>query len=421
MFNIFHERKIDVAFVDIRMPGIDGLTAIDQCKAIQPKTHFYILTGYSEFEYAHKALQLHIEDYLLKPVSPGQIHSILEKEQAYIQTTISQMQNFYVQILSKSVNNQNSAPVNIPAVLVCFSGEMVADKFQEATNRICRYLEQELRLTIIKCSFLCWEFIIIQQTTDFIELKRATDSVIRQLPCCAFLQYNSGRPSTSLQTAQLESMQMILAPYGCCRTSLDEYKSYLKLGAFFTKLLYWSSEKNFDQFHLISSQFVTVLSQQHFSSNEAEKHFISIMNHFFSSPHNKAGYLVDIPLLLNIYAANHLLCSVSGSKLDSIKQYINTHYQKKVTLPMLAQKFGYTPNYISTAFRNQTGKTIIQYLNQVRLFNSCKLLAETSLSIQEIAESVGYSDSNYYTRMFTQQYQCTPSNYRKNTCSPHSF
>lgn len=414
MLEIFNAQKIDIAFVDIRMPGTDGLTAINAGKKIQPETHFYVLTGYSEFEYAHKALQLHIEDYLLKPVSPSQIQDILQKERAYIQAKTVQRHDNYIQVMKQTINNQATAPIEASAILACFSGEMNTDAWQKLIDRICVYLEHDFHLEIIKCSFLCWDYFIMQQLADFDKMKAILDKTIRQLPCNALLKYSSNDTVITLQSVQSESLQMIAAPYGCCYTSVANYPLSAKIGDYFGKLLYWSSERNFDQFCLTSSQFATALCQWKRLQETPQNQTIAILNHHFSNSHYKAVCIDDVPQLLSVYAASCLLCSsATSSNLNSIRQYIELHYQEKITLPMLAKQFGYTPNYISSAFRNQTGNTVTQYLNQVRLSNSCKLLSETNMSIQEISEFVGYTDSNYFARMFTHYYQCSPSLYRK--------
>jgi YesN/AraC family two-component response regulator len=69
---------------------------------------------------------------------------------------------------------------------------------------------------------------------------------------------------------------------------------------------------------------------------------------------------------------------------------------------------GYT---LSRVFRNETGENFIDYLTQVRLEASKRLLAETAMSIQEIAEAVGYRQTYYY-RIFKKNLGMTPSQYR---------
>lgn len=63
------DNKADVALLDIRMPGKDGLVAAAEIRASRPWTAIIFLTAYDDFEFARSALRLKAEDYLLKPVS----------------------------------------------------------------------------------------------------------------------------------------------------------------------------------------------------------------------------------------------------------------------------------------------------------------------------------------------------------------
>lgn len=72
-------QRPDVAFVDIQMPHMDGLEAIEKAKEKSPVTRWFLLTGHSKFEYAQKAIRLEIADYLLKPVGVGDIKNVMQK------------------------------------------------------------------------------------------------------------------------------------------------------------------------------------------------------------------------------------------------------------------------------------------------------------------------------------------------------
>jgi two-component system response regulator YesN len=69
----------DCAFVDVRMPGMDGLGAIEAAAPSCPGTRWVIVSSHAEFEYARGALRLGVTEYLLKPVRPEELASCLER------------------------------------------------------------------------------------------------------------------------------------------------------------------------------------------------------------------------------------------------------------------------------------------------------------------------------------------------------
>ncbi|MFP4020593.1 MAG: helix-turn-helix domain-containing protein [Halanaerobium sp.] len=71
------KNKADIIFIDIKMPGMNGLQAIKKIKAELPEAKFVILTAYDEFEYVQEALKLNIEEYLLKPVKPEKVKAVI--------------------------------------------------------------------------------------------------------------------------------------------------------------------------------------------------------------------------------------------------------------------------------------------------------------------------------------------------------
>lgn len=74
---VIRREKPDVVFTDIRMPGLDGLSMIENIKEELPKTVFVVISGYTEFEYARRALQLQVEDYLDKPITMEKVGKCL--------------------------------------------------------------------------------------------------------------------------------------------------------------------------------------------------------------------------------------------------------------------------------------------------------------------------------------------------------
>jgi len=72
------ELKPDIVFMDIHMPGIDGIEAIKQIKAINSDIVFVIITAYEYFNYAKEAINLGVYDYLLKPINRGKVIEALD-------------------------------------------------------------------------------------------------------------------------------------------------------------------------------------------------------------------------------------------------------------------------------------------------------------------------------------------------------
>lgn len=72
-------RRLDVAFLDIRMPGIDGIEAARLLRDSQPGLPLVFLTAHERFDYARSALRLKVEDFLLKPASEPEVLAALER------------------------------------------------------------------------------------------------------------------------------------------------------------------------------------------------------------------------------------------------------------------------------------------------------------------------------------------------------
>lgn len=70
---------VDIIITDIRMPLMDGLAFTKEIKAIMPKVHVIILSGYGEFKYAQQAMTLGVTEYLMKPVTPSELLEVLIK------------------------------------------------------------------------------------------------------------------------------------------------------------------------------------------------------------------------------------------------------------------------------------------------------------------------------------------------------
>ena len=108
-----------------------------------------------------------------------------------------------------------------------------------------------------------------------------------------------------------------------------------------------------------------------------------------------------------------------SKKLSSIKTvlyYIDSHYQEELSVTELASMVHYSEYYFMKVFKQYTGKTVISYINHLRLEKSKHLLFHSELSITEIALEVGFHNTSYFIRKFQEENGMTPQKLRKN-CS----
>jgi AraC-like DNA-binding protein len=97
---------------------------------------------------------------------------------------------------------------------------------------------------------------------------------------------------------------------------------------------------------------------------------------------------------------------------EAIKKHINQNFQSKITLDMLCSLFFYSKPTIMNAFKKTFGKTINEYLFETRLNHALKLLSDTTCTIHQVSQQCGFSDQNYFTKVFTKELGLTPSQYR---------
>lgn len=129
-------RGIDVAFVDIDMPGMNGIEFAHKLKLINPKVNIIFATGYSE--YAGDAMGLHASGYLMKPITPEKVRHELDDLRHPVEGTRSRrlfvrcFGNFEVFVDGKPLAFERSRTKELLAYLVDRRGAVVANNEIEA-------------------------------------------------------------------------------------------------------------------------------------------------------------------------------------------------------------------------------------------------------------------------------------------------
>ena len=96
-----------------------------------------------------------------------------------------------------------------------------------------------------------------------------------------------------------------------------------------------------------------------------------------------------------------------------ILKYVQKHYAEKISLQEIATKYSYSLNNASRLFKDKTGLSFQDYVQSVRIKESCRLLLNSTSSIPIIAQSVGYGDTKFFNQLFKRHLGISPSEYRK--------
>ena len=99
-------------------------------------------------------------------------------------------------------------------------------------------------------------------------------------------------------------------------------------------------------------------------------------------------------------------------RVMKVKQYVNDHYSEDLRLESLASLAGMTPQAFSRFFKMRTGRTLSDYIIDIRLGNAARLLVDTTQNVSEICYSCGFNNLSNFNRIFKAKRGYTPRDFR---------
>jgi Response regulator containing CheY-like receiver domain and AraC-type DNA-binding domain len=102
-------------------------------------------------------------------------------------------------------------------------------------------------------------------------------------------------------------------------------------------------------------------------------------------------------------------------QVTQVMRFIRDHYKEKITLEQLAAHTNVSPIYLSSLIKKETGYSLTDNINLIRINESKQLLKNSNLSIHDISQLVGFSYQNYYAKCFKVMVGITPVEYRNST------
>jgi AraC-like DNA-binding protein len=115
---------------------------------------------------------------------------------------------------------------------------------------------------------------------------------------------------------------------------------------------------------------------------------------------------------LNSTEISPILNEKGFERLNKVINYTLSNYALPITIENIAEKANLSKSQFSRYFKERTGKTYVQFLNEVRIENACSLLTKEELTIEKIGYDVGFQNMSNFNRQFKNIKKLSPSHYR---------
>ncbi|WP_026507124.1 response regulator [Butyrivibrio sp. MC2013] len=351
---------VDVFFVDINMPFLNGLDFIRELKKLYPEALVVIITGYDLFDYARKAVSLGVFDYVLKPLQEEVFDELIGR----IRAALSQR-----------------------------SGEELEKKYLEWA-REKMHESRELLLTDLFKKILDGRLSgdEIRQECEYLGISIPD-------PYNLLLVRTDPRPSEEVSSEWNEDLLYFVSE----NIALEMFASLA--------LESRCRDESGNLVLIIPAQESAVLEEK-----------ISEYNNYLPGiiPVKSAVSAVTGSGVENIAASyQEALSDASGSigmsnVMEAVIDLIERSYSREdFSLQEAADEIGLSVPYLSRMFRKEAGCTFVDYLTSLRMRKATILLHDDSIKIYEVAERVGYTSQQYFSLVFKKKLGISPIDYRQ--------
>lgn len=450
----------DLIITDIRMPVMDGLEMMRKLREQDGDWHFVILSGYSEFEYAKKAIQYGADDYLIKPLAPDDVMNLLDSIQQRIKKESLKKQEKPEHMLRNYLIEKEEIPVeklqetcgfkkNRGLQLVCaYVGNISQNDRNDCIDRMKRfqvsYPEEKIYYFFMESTR---ELIVLVEETKWEFLKNELEKKLlsRKAKDKIWVWTTESMKNFTEFREKYEQLRKIYQ-YGLVLNTgevLDQEKaeqfisqdtvSFQKNKKAIHDAFYQKDKKELGKEITI---FLEEIDSVQMKPQEIREEYIQMMYFILNlTKENNSGIYEQI-LKLNpvqnignsvtrheIKVIFSAISQILISNLDERQNisnyiilraitYIRNHYQEGVSLEEVADSLDITPEYLSTLFNREMGENFTSFLKKFRMSHAKRLLRSTDKKISDIAFEVGYSDPKYFSRVFKTEEGISPGEYR---------
>ena len=377
------EHPVDIVISDVNMPDKTGLEMIGEMKELLPNAYYILLSGYQEFDYIKKAMNLNVVDYLVKPVDKVELERLLEK----IASQLGE-QSHEPEILSQQLDEEA-----FKAHLSQKENWWIGLSKEKQGNFVIPYyvLGQD------------WQIILANQEFEGLLV----------MPFEAPYQANFEKWKRDVEKTLF---------YGS--VNLDQSESLFSYyEPIYRVIIQGNLQQIIDELTLLE-KIVLENTPRVSITKQLFTQFVMDVFHLFE--HLKADDMTDI--VKNIHAittfedlvayTKETLTSFFGQyrmneNVVSVLEVIGRDYQKELSLKDISKDLFINPVYLGQLIKKETNSTFAELLNKQRIKAAQQLLLSTNDSIEDICYTVGYSNVGYFYKVFRKLCGKSPKAYRK--------
>ena len=406
-WDMYLKRRPDFILTDIKMPVMDGLEFIDKVRGVDKDTPIVILTCLEEFELLHRAVRMGVADYILK-------HSM---DHSVINTLLCKIKNSLDARNIKGIVT-NDYTENYVAQKTFLHNYLFENSYDDAQfyHLFAKIFPNDYEQYLSGC------FMSITKHVD----NHYERSIKSSVPASGGIE-RAGTQSgqASVITGQEGSEGLTVESGG----AMDD-DSWGSIKSSVEKIIQASTtgSDSFFCFPLNKTDYLLLFC------NLTPGNIKSMHNVLLRIKNMLEAYL-SIRAIMQIGEVSLDLASIkrevlkrlsgSGNETSGIVQeggskyingamhFISLYYHRPINLNEIAEYVGYSPNYLCSIFKKETGIGISDFINRARIEKSKELLTNTLMKNYEIAEAVGYGSESYFSRIFKQLTNQTPNNFRR--------